>query len=564
MIIIGKADIHKIKRGRVGKETAAEGMIRVLKQSPEGYGILALLLDETLCGGTVYVDAGLARRAGGLNERLKAKQTYELVLRIAEDIPVEFTEMEEEISDETKTMILLPEDTEEAKCLYGWQTDYYVAGRYSSLLRENGLFDEVIMQLIAEAEVSEHREEMLLFLTQMIGKEETFWRIEEAICPVLIYKGDDICHNVLTVFAEQFGQALERTGKRVLYFDVSQRDVAELTEYMNQRYQAIIGVQTWLFSVKMKDGIHYLHEYLYGPKFNFIFDHPIWMMQHLLHRQNDFYVLTHDDNYVEFVRHYFRTEAFVFPPAGMERAYNGARMYDLSFVGTYGDYRQEALIIHQTGREKRFLANRFLLKMRKNPNMTAEAALALVLKDCGREITDDEFLELLWDMRRVIYCVMHYFRDRALRKILEAGIRIDVFGNSWQSCPLRKFPNLICHEDVSVEESLSVFAQSKLSLNIMSWHKSGFTERMANIMLAGAVLVTDTTTCLTGQYEDDDMIVFNLERLEEIPEKIKAVLQNEELRRKIAENGRKKTRELHTWDRRAEEFTELLQMRELG
>lgn len=31
--------------------------------------------------------------------------------------------------------------------------------------------------------------------------------------PVLIYKGDDICHNVLTVFAEQFGAALEQEGK---------------------------------------------------------------------------------------------------------------------------------------------------------------------------------------------------------------------------------------------------------------------------------------------------------------------------------------------------------------
>ena len=56
-----------------------------------------------------------------------------------------------------------------------------------------------------------------------------------------------------------------------------------------------------------------------------------------------------------------------------------------------------------------------------------------------------------------------------------------------------------------------IWQQSKLSLNIMSWHKAGFTERMANIMLAGAVLVTDDTRYLEGRYENGkDLVSFGL------------------------------------------------------
>lgn len=56
-------------------------------------------------------------------------------------------------------------------------------------------------------------------------------------------------------------------------------------------------------------------------------------------------------------------------------------MYDVTFIGTYGDYMQEVLLIHQLDRSKRFLANRFLLKMRRHPELTSEAALLAVLQD---------------------------------------------------------------------------------------------------------------------------------------------------------------------------------------
>lgn len=102
-------------------------------------------------------------------------------------------------------------------------------------------------------------------------------------------------------------------------------------------------------------------------------------------------------------------------------------------------------------------------------------------------------MEKMYAVRRVIYGAMHYYRHRVIETILQAGIRLDVFGDSWTHCPLRKYPNLICHPGVTVEEGLHVWRQSRMSLNVMSWHKSGFTERMAGIMMAGAVLVTDNT-----------------------------------------------------------------------
>ena len=155
---------------------------------------------------------------------------------------------------------------------------------------------------------------------------------------------------------------------------------------------------------------------------------------------------------------------------------------------------------------------------------------------------------------------MHYYRDRVLRALLDSGLTVDVFGDSWKNSPLAAYENLNCHPDVTVEESLLIWQQSKLSLNIMSWHKAGFTERMANIMLAGAVLVTDNTRYLAGRYENGkDLVSFGLTERKTLPERIKRLLSDEAERMRIAESGREKTKKFHTWDVRAKEFLELLE-----
>ena len=537
-------------------------MSRIVKQASEGIPFLELLLNENLCEGTIWIEKELAVRVGGVNMRLGAKRKYELLIRVAREIPVELVDAEEMPG---KCCIKLEDDDEALSEACGWKTDCYVAGKYSGELQKNGAFDAVVQAILTEAAAAGRQEETLGFLEQMLRREEVYWSIAEGSRPILIYKGDDVCHNVLNVFAEQFGAALARIGKKVIYFDCGKEEIGALTGYMHQHFQAIIGVQSYLFSIKMKDEVHYLHEYIYGPKYNFIFDHPVWMRQHLIHRYPDFYVLTHDENYVAFIKRYFGREAILFPPAGMisEEAGECQRIYDITFVGTWGNYWNEVLLIHQMERKKRFIANRFLLKMRRCPDITAEQALAEVLKERGVRICDADFLDLLYELRRVIYCVMHYYRDRVLRSILESGLRLDVFGDSWESCPLKRFPNLVCHPNVTVEESLKIWKQSKLSLNVMSWHKGGFTERMANIMLAGAVLVTDATTYLDGRYGEEDLLSFRLLERDGLPRRIKCLLEDDALRQKLAENGRQKTLREHTWDKRAEEFAELL-LRRIG
>lgn len=533
--------------------------------SNQGFSFLDILLDERICAGTVIVDKELVRKAGGLNKGIRAKQKYELLLRIALETNIIIEDIElgncvSEVSVGMERMLELSDDRDEELALYGWQTDCYVIGKYSSILQETGYFEMSIAGILQEAQIEGREEQTISYLEKMIGRASEYYKIDDETRPILIYKGDPICHNVLTVFAEQLGNALENAGELIEYFDLQKEDVKEVLRYKDKHFKAIIGVQSYMFSIKMLDEVHYLHEYIYGPKYNFIFDHPVWVKRHLMHDYSDFYVLTHDSNYVTFAEQYFHKRTMLFPPAGMESKVKEElqRCYDISFVGTYGDYWEQLMWIHEQKRPYRFWANRFLLIMRKHPNLTAEDAFREMLKHYQMELSEEDFLDMFFELRRAIYCVMHYYRDRVVRTILKSGIRVDVFGDSWKNCRLAKYPNLICHPNVTVEESLDIWKQSKLSLNVMSWHKAGFTERMSGVMLAGAVLVTDKTFYLEGRYDDKDMLIFDLENLKALPGQIKRLLEDEELRKHIAESGREKTKNEHTWEKRATQFIEML------
>lgn len=531
-------------------------MKNILVEAQGKNSFLELILNEQLCAGTICVPEGWVKEAGGIHPKLRGKKKYELLLRIAakHGFAIEQT-AEGNIND----CIVLEEQQDDP--LEALKTDCYIVGKYSGLLQEAGYFETAVSGIIEQSRFYGVESEILLWMEQMIGRGRNFDILEEAVSPILIYKGTDVCNNMLNVFAEQFGQALEAKGQRVEYFDEQKEPLETLTKYIGRHFKAVFGVQTYLFRIKMADGKTYLHEKIKGPKLHLILDHPIWMRQQLEHSYNDFYVLSHDRNYARFVEQYYGKHTLHFPIPGIKQEIPTCeKKYDITFVGSMGDYRQQLGDIREMDAPDRYLANRFLLIMRKERNLSAEQAFDRAFAFYQDKYAAEDKNDVFYRMRKVIYLVMDYYRYQILKTILDGGIKLDVFGESWKTSLLKNHPGLACHPSVTVEESLAVFAQSKVSLNVMSWHKDGFTERVANIMLAHSVLVTDQTSYLEETYKDGkELIMFSLDKLEELPKKIRAVLGDREIQQWIAEAGYRKTLQQHTWEKRTEELLEFLE-----
>lgn len=548
------------ENGRLLEQEVPEGEIWLyhpsIRSEREELSLIQLLLDECYAEGYINLPMQAVERCGYLNERLPEKRVYELLLRIAE----EYSVIGKPLKGSQETVDHKTCNTEEC-----YKADCYIVGKYSQLLQQSEYFEEVVGELLQEAQQNREMEKALAYLEDMVGKKEMFRRIEAGTAPILIYYGVTYCYNVMNVMLEQLAEALKRKGIPVICYDEQKEDIAGLSRYVGRRFRAIVGMQTYLISVYMKEKGIFLHEEIEGPKFNIVLDHPFWLNMQLRHVPKDYYILVHDENYRNFVKKYYPdvTGSYLFPPAGIrqkkEICYEN-RKYGISFIGTYGDYRDKCKVIRCCKRSIRFLANRFLLHMRRETELTAEAAFQKTLDDYGIELSDEQFLEWLYQMGAVVQCVMYYYREKVVETLINAGIHVDIWGKSWEKSKFAHHENLTIHRDVNAQESLAVLSDSKISLNVMAWHKGGFTERMANSMLAGAVVLTDTTTYSgEGFCPGKHCVMFSLNQLEQLPELAERLLQEENWRKQIAKQGFEYAAAYHTWEKRAEQLLAIIE-----
>ena len=541
-------------------------MKKYLSLDENGYSFLDILLDERVVFGELTVPRELVRKAGGINTKLKAKRKYELVLRIAELDNVKIEEVENDISvcnnleKQDENFIFFDDNETEGNIIDSLTTDCYLIAKYSERLIAHNLFNPAVESILVEAEDKGLKNEAVALLEGFLSRNDSFYVIDDCTRPVLIFKGNDTCYNVLNTFADELKKSIEKSGYKTEMFDVDREDWKEVVRYQNKHYKAVVGFQSFLFSVKMEDGKRYLADFIKAPKFNFLLDAPICFSSHLDYRAENFTILTHDINYKNFLEKYYKQQAKILPPGGMiskNPVSMDERKYELTFLGSYGDYRKILSELEGLPAGDKAVGMALFEKLKLEPELTLEAGFDKVIKERGLVIDEAIYLARLHRIRRVLYAASYYFREKAIKAILDSEIKLTVFGESFKNSPFADCENLNIREEVPAERSLEVYGNSKISLNFMTWHKAGLTERMANIMLAGAVLLTD---CTNGFSEGagEDFVDFKLSDIDSLPEKIKELLKNDSLLNKIALNGRKRAIGSMTWDKRAEELLELL------
>ncbi len=569
-----------------------------------------ILLDDAWADGSFRCPDSVYAKVGNLNQKLGAKQNYEFLLRAALHFPIlaiganetghpvetglpvsslsslscatpapqsgsleasgspeAFDSLEASDSLETSGSLEASDSLEAFGSLEAFRTDCYIVGKYQQMLLEKDCFNVVVANLLELASAMPWKERGIAFLEAMISHTPEFYAIDDNTCPILIYKETDMCCNLLNCFIDQLELCFLARRQRVELFDASVEGAQALTRYIGRRFKAIIGIQSYLFSIRMQDGSTCLHDLIHGPKYNLIMDHPAWLKDHLSHAPKDCCLLIHDRNYIRFVQRYFPgiSSCLRFPLGGFlpdspQDPACAAKPYGISFIASYRNYRERLKTIHKYDRKHRFLAARYLSIMKKDPNLPAEEALRMALAQSCLKIDDVSFLNLFYDMRQVYFAVLLYYREKVVRTLLDAGLTVHVFGESWQDIPCACHPCLVRHPSVEASKSLTVMQQSRISLNVMAWHKDGMTERILNAMLCGSVALTDQSTALMEEFENNtDILMFSLTEIERLPARLHSLLspENSAKLQAIADNGRQKALQNHLWQRRADMLLEL-------
>ena len=447
-----------------------------------------------------------------------------------------------------------------------WNTDCFLVSWLQGELTEAGQFDAAVLAALGTDIAGR-----MPFLKKMLSHDETYQRFVQKASPFLFFTGDDICFGVLEDFARKFGAAFQRAGYRVVYQDRNQIPQVFDQRFCGNSYRGIFGMQDPILAKRIPGG-SYLLGAVDAPEYFWSFDHPGGFYDTIHETPEDTIVLTLDKNYVDYTRRFLRRNALFFPPGGekTDKAWKDfdefkaeklhENVMDISFLGTIGIGLEENVNFVREHNPKIYpLMSTYSDELMNHRNEPSDVAFARTLEDLhlndDKPLDDQDFAGIFSEWTALEKNASMTIRKKVVCSLADAGIDMHVFSRKWELLAGRK--NLSVHDSLPQDKAKKVYDTSWISLNIMSWHKDGYTERIADAQLHGSLVVSDSTRYLRENYTNgEDIVLFDIDdkSIAELPDRIKALLSDKDRLLHIAWNGYQNALKNHTWDARVEQF----------
>ena len=370
----------------------------------------------------------------------------------------------------------------------------------------------------------------------------------------LIYTLDLYTDEFVKLFAEQGAECLVVNAAQI------EDEMVRLKAFLINEVTAVISFNNIGLHLEFEDG-HNIWDQFAIPFFNIMMDHPFHYKTALDHAPEQMVLLCMDRNHVDYVKRFFPTvkQTEFFPHAGIEVLRGDAgrqmvpiaeRKIDVLYAGGLSRYAAEGLI-PDLGRIREFDAFAFvkhaLETLIENPQNTTEDVIEAGLKELDLRFHDEKLGEIIVELRFLDSLAVSFYREQMIRTLTEAGITVTVFGVGWDRCEWEN-QHLIYGGIAQPMQILELMNESKVVLNTMTWFKRGAHDRIFNGMLAGAVVVSDSSEYIDEQFKDgEELKLFSLQDRKGLTETVKTLLSNTESAQKTADCGYLCAKEHHRW-----------------
>lgn len=381
----------------------------------------------------------------------------------------------------------------------------------------------------------------------------------------------------LSYFSHQMAGEFQKLGYAVFFYDLKQEEssAGKLRKFIRPRETVLV---TFNFQGLEKEagvyreGIGYLWDTYHIPCYNIAADHPYFYDDRLKDLPEKYRHISIDrrqkayfeEFYPEYVSRGFLPLAGTGLRQGEDEAKTGkagaqgaaeqaAPCYDVILTGNYTKLSFFEPYINWINEEYAAFYRGIIDDLLEHPACTVEeVALAHCEREMGKE-PNDQLRIALHKMIFIDLYVRNYWRGKAVRTLVNAGIPVHVVGKGWEELEDVRHPECLkLHPQTDSVTCLGMLADAKVSLNVMPWFKDGAHDRVFNSILNGAVCVTDPSRYLEEElHEGDGVCYVALQDMDALPEKVKDLLQNDSGRNEIVRRGRAIVEQKHTWAERA-------------
>lgn len=381
-----------------------------------------------------------------------------------------------------------------------------------------------------------------------------FTLIKRQVMKILIFEMKTVCYNSYLYFGDALGSALTALGHSVEYFKIDEDALDDLEKYVGTSYDLLIDFNSDLPRALMDDDSYFL-DHIDAPFFNVILDHPLYHHDTLKNKLKNFHVVCLDERHKEYIQKYYpHIKSVTVTPMTGELAFGQEsiawdnyenRPYDIIFSGTYTDPTRIETAINKM---PELISNNVyeLIDMMKADN-------SLTIEDAVDRLAENEFYDYINSDKplhtQIFYLADTYIRCINRKKLVQAldrcNSKIHLFGGLWEELELK---NAVIHKEIPFNLTFTVFAKSKISVNIMPGFKAGSHDRVFSAQLNGAVSLTDPTTLLLDEYKDNENILFfDLDNIDDVTDKVNSSLSDLDALKKIAQAGYEISSHKHTW-----------------
>ncbi len=393
----------------------------------------------------------------------------------------------------------------------------------------------------------------------------------------------------LSYFSHQMAGEFQKLGYAVFFYDLKQEEssAGKLRKFIRPRETVLV---TFNFQGLEKEagvyreGIGYLWDTYHIPCYNIAADHPYFYDDRLKDLPEKYRHISIDrrqkayfeEFYPEYVSRGFLPLAGTGLRQGEDEAKTGkagaqgaavetgetgaqgaaeqaASCYDVILTGNYTKLSFFEPYINWINEEYAAFYQGIIDDLLEHPACTVEeVALAHCEREMGKE-PNDQLRIALHKMIFIDLYVRNYWRGKAVRTLVNAGIPVHVVGKGWEELEDVRHPECLkLHPQTDSVTCLGMLADAKVSLNVMPWFKDGAHDRVFNSILNGAVCVTDPSRYLEEElHEGEGVCYVALQDMDALPEKVKDLLQNDSGRNEIVRRGRAIVEQKHTWAQRA-------------
>lgn len=379
----------------------------------------------------------------------------------------------------------------------------------------------------------------------------------------------------LDFFSRQLDIGFQKLGYQTFLFDQTrEEESAEALSHFTGYSDAILV--TFNF-----DGIHYDTSLYDGegnsfwikrdiPCVNIAVDHPFYYPELFAIQGKGFYEVSIDRYHMQYMSTYYPklNNSLFLPLGGTSLSPEGnykplsERSYDVVFTGNFAPKETFLTYINRLGEEYAAFYQAILEELIQNPDLPDDLVMEQHLQKEIPEITKNELNQTMGNMIFIDTYIRFYYREKVIQTLVDNGIHVHCIGHGWDRLTCAHPEYLTFEKNTLSLDCLERMADAKISLNVMPWFKDGAHDRVFNAMANGSVCLTDHSKYLDEILtEDENVIFYNLNHLDTLPEKVKTLLANPSKLEEIAKKGYELAITKHTWLARAKTLHENLLIR---